>query len=102
MIKSDNAFTTGNSGKVIEAKRLEVQHRKEKALSKVNFTCTRNSLLLLLKELDKPNCHEVWAICKKMNGRMEEEMEVLSNLTEFYFNNGELLRGRWWSVKWKP
>ena len=90
MIKSNNALTTANSGNVIEAKRLEVQHRKEKARSKANFTCTRNSLLLLLKELNNPNCHEVRAICKKMNGSMEEVMEVLSNFTEFYLKNGQL------------
>ena len=93
MIKSNNALTTANSGNVIEAKRLEVQHRKEKARSKANFTCTRNSLLLLLKELNKPNCHEVRAICKKMNGSMEEVMEVLSNFTEFYLKNGQLQCG---------
>ena len=90
MIKSNNALTTANSDNVIEAKRPEVQHRKEKARSKANFTWTRNSLLLLLKKLDKPNCHEVWTLCKKMNGSMEEVMEVLSNFTEFYLKNGQL------------
>ena len=63
MIKSNKALTTVKSCNVIEAKRLEVQHKKEKARSKANFTWTPNSLLLLLKELDKPNCHEVQAIC---------------------------------------
>ena len=55
--------------------------------------CTRNGLLLLLKELDKPNCHEVPAICKKMNSSIEEVMEVLSNFTKFYLKNGQLQSG---------
>ena len=102
MIKSNNALTTANSGNVIEANRLEVQHRKEKARSKANFTCTRNSLLLLLKDLDKLNCQEVWAFCKKMNGSMEEVMEVSQTLQSFILKTDSFSAERWLSVKWKP
>ena len=90
MITSDNGLTTANSGNVVEAETLEVKHRKDKARSKANFMCTCNNLLLLLKELDKPNCHQIRDICKKMSGCKEVVMEIMSNCSDFYLKNGQL------------
>ena len=86
-------MTTSSSDGIDDAKRLELQHRTDKARSKSNFMCTRNSMLLLFDESDKPNRKEIRHLCKKLNLCMDLVMEVMAKCSEFYLKIGELQKG---------
>ena len=46
---------------------------------------------MLLTDRDMPSRREVKEACKKLNSCMEIVMTVISNMTDFYVRNGDLI-----------
>ena len=94
MATQENRIVQGHSGNIIDVAGLEIQHKKDKARTKANFTRARNSLLMLLEQQDLPSRREVKVACDKMDGCMDLVMKVLANFSDFYIQNSNLQKGQ--------
>ena len=76
MATQENRIVQGHSGNIIDVAGLEIQHKKDKARTKANFTRSRNSILMLLEQQDLPSRREVKVACDKMDGCMDGESNL--------------------------
>ena len=94
MATQENRIVQGHRGNIIDVAGLEIQHKKDKARTKANFTRARNSLLMLLEQQDLPSRREVKVACDKMDGCMDLVMKVLANFSDYYIQNSNLQKGQ--------
>ena len=86
-------MTIGSRGNIVDVTAFEPQPRKDKFKTKANFICARSSLLMLLEDRDMPSRREVKEACKKLDSCMKIVMTVISNMSDFYERNGDLING---------
>ena len=86
-------MTIGSRGNIVDVTAFEPQLRKDKFKTKANFICARSNLLMLLEDRDMPSRREVKEACKKLDSCMEIVMTVISNMSDFYVRNGDLING---------
>ena len=86
-------MTIGSRGNIVDVTAFEPQPRKDKFKTKANFICARSSLLMLLEDRDMPSRREVKEAWKKLDSCMKIVMTVISNMSDFYERNGDLING---------
>ena len=73
---------------------MEAELRKDKIKTKINFSRSRNNLLLKVRYNNSSSYYsEVLNACQHMDITIERAIEILSKLTQFYIENKELLKG---------
>ena len=73
---------------------MEAGLRKDKIKTKINFSRSRNNLLLKVKYNNSPSYYsEVLNACQSMDISIERAIEILSKMIKFYIENKELLKG---------
>ena len=91
MATSENRIDIGNYREInVDVARLEMEFKKDKCRGKSNFTRARNKLLSLIDNEEGPSRRAIDEACRKMDSCMDIVLELLSNFSDFYFENNEL------------
>ena len=95
MATSENRIDIGNYREInVDVARLEMEFKKDKCQGKSNFTRARNKLLSLIDNEEGPSRRAIDEACRKMDSCMDIVLELLSNFSDFYFENNELQKGQ--------
>lgn len=94
MASTEYGIDVETRGNIVDAVRMEMEFKKDKARTKSNFTRSRNKLLLLVDEQDMPSRRGVRVAWQNMDNCMEMAMEVLTKFTDFYIENQEFQKGK--------
>ena len=73
----------------VDVARLEMEFKRDKCRGKSNFTRARNKLLSLIDNEEGPSRRAIDEACRKMDSCMDIVLELLSNFSDFYFENNE-------------
>ena len=95
MATSEKRIEIGNYREInVDVARLEMEFKKDKCRGKSNFTRARNKLLSLIDNEEGPSRRAIDEACRKMDSCMVIVLELLSNFSDFYFENNELQKSQ--------